>query len=333
MAKAHVHTQVETDVQAQGPAHARSRVHIGVDVSKATLDIFIPGEKERQVKNTASAIRALVRRVKSRDASAMFCCESTGGYERTLLDVCREEGQPVCLMNALQVRRFAQHRGTLEKTDRIDARIISLAADDKRPAPLVHPEAGQRKIKELWRLRTKLVAEREHIRNQLEHSLEKECVDAVKAVMRAIAGQIATLEKQCREQIALDEKAEAVLRRLQLVKGIGLTTALALVASLPELSSLDDKRLAKLVGLAPICDQSGTKDGPRHIQKGRGRVRNALYFAAVSASQHNKILSAFYDRLVSKGKLKKVALVAVMRKLLCLARRIAQNPNFEPNAA
>ena len=120
------------------------------------------------------------------------------------------------------------------------------------------------------------------------------------------------------------------MKRVQLVKGVGPLTALALAALLPELLFLDDKRLAKFAGVAPICDQSGTLDGPRHIMKGRTRVRRALYWAAGTASRHNKILSAVYDRLVKAGKAKKVAIVAVMRKLLCLMRRIAQNPDFVP---
>ena len=309
---------------------ATERVHIGVDVSKDTLDVFIPGGKELHVKNTPAAVRRMVRGVCAREPSAMFCCESTGGYERTLLDVCREEGRPVCLMNAQQVRCFAGHRGTLEKTDRIDARLISMAADDKKPAPLVHAGARQRKLKELWTLRTELVAERERVSNQLEHLREKEGVAAVRKIVAFIDSRIAALEKRCREAVAEDDASESLLVRVQLVKGVGLTTALALAALLPELPFLDDKRLTKLAGLAPIPDQSGTKDSPRHIMKGRGAVRRALYFAALSASKHNRILSAVYDRLVKAGKAKKVALVAVMRKLLCLIRRIAQDPEFVP---
>jgi transposase len=312
---------------------ANAQVHIGIDVSKDTLDVFIPGGKMLRVRNTPAAVRRMVRGISAREASAMFCCESTGGYERTLLEVCREEGRPVCLMNAQQVRCFAGHRGTLEKTDRIDARMISMAADDKSPAPLVHPTDRQRKLKELWTLRTQLVGERERVRNQLEHLREKESVSAVKHILAAFERQIARLEEQCREAIAQDGPSQAVLERVRLVKGVGPLTALALAALLPELLFLDDKRLAKLAGLAPMCDQSGTMDGPRHIQKGRGLVRRALYFAALSASRRNAILSVFYRRLRDAGKPAKVALVAVMRKLLCLLRRIAQKPDFVPAPA
>lgn len=311
---------------------ANAQVHIGIDVSKDTLDVFIPEGKTLRIGNTLAGVRKLVRGVKAKDPSAIFCCESTGGYERTLLDVCREEGQPVCLMNALQVRRYAEHRGLLEKTDRIDARVISMAADDKNPAALVHPDDKQRKLKELWTLRTQLAGARDGERNRLEHLREKEAVAAVERIIASYGRQIERLDKLCRDAVAQEEKSQALLERFQTVKGVGPLTALALVALMPELLFLDDKRLSKLAGVAPICDQSGTKDGLRHIMKGRGLVRRALYWAAVSASQHNRILSAFYDRLVKGGKAKKVALVAVMRKLLCLLRRIAQNPDFVPAA-
>lgn len=312
---------------------ATERVHIGVDVSKCSLDVFIPGEKEIKVANKPAAIRRLVRRIKAKDPSAMFCCESTGGYERTLLDVCREEGQPVCLLNALQVRRYAEHRGVLEKTDRIDARLISLAADDKKPEPLTHPSDRQRKLKELWTLRSQLAGDRESARNRLEHLREKEGSAAVDAVVAVYDEQIARLERLCREAAAEDEAAASLLKRFQLVKGVGPVTALAMVALMPELLTLDDKKLAKLAGLAPLCDQSGAMDGPRHIRKGRGLVRRSLYFAAVTASAHNKILRAVFRRLLDAGKPPKVAIVALMRKLLCLLRRIAQNPDFVPAEA
>ncbi len=311
---------------------ATERVHIGVDVSKGSLDVFIPGGKTFRTKNTAPAVRRLVRRIKAEQPSAMFCCESTGGYERTLLDACREEGQPVCLMNALQVRRYAEHRGTLEKTDRIDASVISMAADDKNPAPLVHPDERQRKLKELWTLRTQLTGARDAERNRLEHLREKKAVAAIRKIIAVYDKQIAELERLCRESVSQDEASRALTERLQLVKGVGPLTALALAALLPELLFLEDKRLAKLAGVAPICDQSGTLDGPRHIMKGRTLVRRSLYWAAVTASRHNRILSAVYARLVKAGKAKKVALVAVMRKLLCLMRRIAQNPDFVPSS-
>ena len=305
-------------------------VHIGIDVSKDALDVFVPGGTTLRVANRPAAVRKLVRGIGARLPSAMFCCESTGGYERTLMDVCREEGRPFCLMNALQVRRYAEHLGVLEKTDRIDARIISKAADDKRPAPFDHPGDGQRRLKELWTLRTCLTAARDAERNRLEHLREKEAAKAVRKIIATYDRQIAGLERLCREAVSQDAGAESALKRFLLVKGVGLITALALTALLPELLVLDDKKLAKLAGVAPMCDQSGTLDGARHIQKGRPLVRRALYWAAVSASRHNRILSAFYRRLLEAGKAKKVALVAVMHKLLRLLRRIAQNPDFMP---
>lgn len=325
--------QREPVVQGRSYIMATDRVHIGVDVSKDALDVFVPGGKALRVRNTPAAVRKMVRGIGAQEPAAMFCCESTGGYERTLVDVCREEVRPVCVMNALQVRRYAEHRGMLEKTDRIDARMISMAADDKNPVPMTHPDGRQRRLKELWSLRTNLVGARDAERNRMEHLCEKEAVAAVRKIVAAYDKQISELERLCRVAVSQDAPSRTLAERLQTVKGVGPLTVLALAALMPELLFLDDKRLAKLAGVAPLCDQSGKMDGPRHIMKGRPLVRKALYWAAVSASQHNTILSAFYNRLVKGGKLKKVALVAVMRRLLCLLRRIAQDPNFVPASA
>jgi Transposase and inactivated derivatives len=313
---------------------ATERVYIGVDVSKARLDVFIPEEedkgKELHAKNTPAAVRRMILGVRARVPEAMFCCESTGGYENTLVDACREEGAPVCRMNARQVRAYAVHQGLLEKTDRIDARMIAMSAADKKPEPLAHPTDGQRALREMWTLRAALAADRDRARNRLEHLKEKESVRAVKLLLAGLDRQISRLEGLIRKAAEEEEAGRAILARATLVKGVGPLTALALAALMPELLSLNDKELAKLAGLAPICADSGTKNAPRHIQGGRGLARRALYWAALSASRHNRTLSAVYNRLVGAGKAKKVALTAVMRKLLCVIRRLVQDPGFVP---
>jgi len=123
-------------------------VYIGVDVSKDTLDIFNPVDsKWSKIKNTRIAALGFLRKIKARHPGAMICCESTGGYERTLMDACHEEGQPFCIMNVQQVRHYALHLGLLEKSDKVDARTISKAANNKRPTPFVPPTPEQRKPK------------------------------------------------------------------------------------------------------------------------------------------------------------------------------------------
>ena len=315
---------------------AIGRVYIGVDVSKHHLDVFVPAgkdrEKETRVRNTPAGARRMIRGVRARVPEAVFCCESTGGYEDTLVDACREEGAPVCRMNARQVRGYAVHRGLLEKTDRIDARMIAMSAADRKPEPLAHPTDGQRAMREMWTLRAALSAEHDRVRNRLEHLREKEAIRAVRLVLASLRRQIERLEGLIREAAGKEEAGKAILARAPLAQGVGPLTALALAALMPELLILNDRELAKLAGLAPMCDQSGVKDAPRHIQGGRGLARRALYWAALSASRHNRTLAAVYKRLTGAGKARKVALTAVMRKLLCVIRRLVQDPGFVPAA-
>ena len=310
---------------------ANIEVHIGVDVSKDTLDVFNPSDnKWSKIRNTRTAALGFVRKIKDRHPGAMICCESTGGYERTLMDACHEEEHPFCIMNAQQVRHYAQHLGLLEKNDKVDARTISMAANDKKPAPLVPPSPEQRKRKELWTLRATLISAREAMANQLEHLREKDAVATVRKLVKAYDKEIEKIEKLCHRFILQDERDASLFKRSQKVKGIGKLTSIGVITLMPELYTLDDKKLSKLAGVAPLCDQSGKTEGARHIQKGRILVRHSLYMAALVASHHNETLSKFYNRLVKAGKAKKSALVAVMRKLLCLFRRIAQNPGFNP---
>ena len=315
---------------------ATARVYVGIDVSKHHLDVFVPAgkgkEKEMRVKNTPAAARRLILGVRARVPEAVFCCESTGGYENTLVEACRTEDAPVCRMNARQARAYAVHQGLLEKTDRIDARMIAMSAADKKPEPLAHPTDGQRGMREMWTLRAALAADRDRVRNRLEHLREKESVRAARLLLASFDRQIGRLESLIRNAAGKEEAGKAILARAPLVKGVGPLTALALAALMPELLILNDKELAKLAGLAPICADSGTKNAPRHIQGGRGLARRALYWAALSASRHNKTLSAVYSRLVGAGKARKVALTAVMRKLLCVIRRLVQDPGFVPAA-
>ena len=310
---------------------ANMEVHIGVDVSKGTLDVFNPSDnKWSKIRNTRTGALGFVRGIKSKHPDSMICCESTGGYERTLMDACHAEGQPFCIMNAQQVRHYAQHLGLLEKNDKVDARTIAMAASDKKPSPYIAPAPGQQKRKELWTLRATLVTAREAVSSQLEHLREKDAVSTVRRLVKAYDKEIEKLEELCHELVLKDERDAILFERLQKVKGIGRLTSIGVITLMPELYTLSDKKLSKLAGVAPLCDQSGKTEGARHIQKGRILVRHALYMAALVASHHNETLSKFYNRLVKAGKAKKSALVAVMRKLLCLFRRIAQNPGFNP---
>jgi transposase len=318
---------------------AGEKVYIGVDVSKERLDVYDPdGKGPVRVANKAAQVRRLVKGAARPGRAAVFCCESTGGYERTLVEACWSQGVPVCVMNARQVRSYAGHLGLLEKTDRIDARVVSMAASDKAarrrgPHEARPPDGAQRRLKELWTLRARLAGQRDACRNRLGHLRDAFAVRAAQAVAGCIERQVAAIERECAAVIGSDAGRAALHARLQAVTGVGPKTATAVAALLPEVAALGDKPLAKLAGVAPLCDQSGELDGPRHIREGRRLVRNALYFAALVASRRNAVLKEVYQRFLARGKPKKAALVIVMHKLLRLFRLIAQNPDFVPARA
>ena len=315
---------------------ATHNVYVGIDVSKEALEVFIPdGDTETrgssiQIGNNREEIRSLVRKVVSKHPSAMFCCEATGGYERVLLATCHDENVPACIMNAQQVHHFAQHRGILEKSDSIDARVISLAAADKKPQPHSWLNSPHRKLKELWSIREALKKELARLNNMLENLEFTETKVSIRKAVRTVERQMEVLESKCVTMLSQDSEWASITERWQQVSGIGIKTAISVAALMPEIRSLTANECAKMAGVAPLCDQSGKRDSPRQIKKGRYRVRCALYWAAIPASQHNHILSEFYQRLVKKGKPKKQALIAVSRKLLILMNKIAQNPDFVP---
>lgn len=312
------------------------KVYIGVDVSKETLEVFIPdgdmAEKgtSRQIGNKRKEIRALIRKVVSKHPAAMFCCEATGGYERNLLVTCHDESAPACVMNAQQVHHFARHRGVLEKNDRIDARIISLAAADKKPQPHSWLDSAHRERKELWSTREALKKESVRLKNMLEHLEFTETKVSIRKAIRTIERQMEVLESRCEALLLQDGEWASIAERWRLVSGIGIKTILSVASLMPEIKHLSGKECAKMVGVAPLCDQSGKRDNPRQIAGGRYKVRIVLYWAAISASRHNHVLSEFYQRLLKTGKSKKQALIAVARKLLVLMCTIAQDPDFVP---
>ncbi len=308
--------------------------YIGVDVSKTTLDYFIPGErKARRCENTPGGAASLARAALKRGFGV--CCEPTGGYERKLLEACWGGGVPVATADAWRVRHFAKGRGVLEKTDAIDARVIAAFAAQNEMRPIPRPTCAQRELRELTRAIETLDRQIQISQGQLEHDGACGLVrKTVKAVLRCLQAERARLDGRRLAVVRGDDRMHSLFVRYQRVKGIGPATALAMIAEMPELGTVSDKGAAKLIGTAPIPNESGKKTGARAIQRGRFGARSALYMAALVATRHNPILKGFYRRLVDgNGKPRKVAIVAVMRKLVCLLNRIASDESFEPSPA
>jgi transposase len=290
--------------------------HIGIDVGKAKLDAAVDGSDEsRSFDNTATGLEELVAWLEPLQVQRIVL-EATGGYERPLLAALVAVGLPVCLVNPRQTRCFAKSLGYLEKTDRVDARLLARAAAVLTPRAYEAPTAVQAELADL-------VLRRRQVMQMLVMERQRKPQTRLPQVARSVARMIKRLRaelKQIEAQIEVTVKGhEALLTAsvpLRQVKGVGLVTAATLLALLPELGKLTRRAIAKLVGVAPMSRDSGQHRGKRYIQGGRSSVRTALYMASLSAIGHDPPLKATYARLKAHGKPSKVALVACMRKLL-----------------
>ena len=298
--------------------------YLGIDVSKLYLDLS-PHAPLHRLANTEQAIRPWLT---SLPPETILVCEASGGYEALLLSLAHAASRPIIQLNARQVRDFARAKNRLAKTDRIDAELIADFAQTFQPQPLPPPDPRQQELSALVKHRAHLLTQITQ-NNNLAHTLTD------KKLLRLIAKTVAFLQKQADQlqalmqtKIAQCPKLQAKVDRLCQVQGIGTLTATALLALMPELGSLSQTQAAALAGVAPFNYDSGQFRGQRHISGGRSQVRSVLYMAALVASRHNPILRPLYLRLLATGKPKKLALTALMRKLVLLANHLLKNPKF-----
>lgn len=301
-------------------------VYIGVDVAKASLAIQFP-DQPWSTANTGAGHAAFISKLKTL-GRVQVVCEATGGYERALVHALHQAQIPVSVINPRQIRDFARACGKLAKTDTIDASIIREYGLRLCPEPDPVPTQGQERFTELVRARQELVALITDETNRREHVILPALLKLSKARQRLLEKQLAQLDRSIDEHIAADAALQAKADRLQQVAGVGRVSAFSVLALLPELGSLRDAEASALAGVAPLNNDSGQYRGQRHIHGGRAAVRKVLYMAALAASIHNPILKAFYQRLRANNKPAKLALTAVMRKLVILMNRMLKNPNF-----
>jgi transposase len=290
---------------------------IVIDVSKARLDVAVrPGGAAWQAGNDAPGIAALVERVTAL-APACVVLEATGGLERGASAALAAAGLPVAVVNPRQVRDFAKATGRLAKTDALDAAVLAHFAEAVRPAVRPLPDAAAQALAELVTRRQQLVEMLTAERNRLG-SLTGGRRERAQAHVAWLRQELADLEAELAEAIEASPAWRAREVLLRTAPGVGPVLARTLVAELPELGTLDRKRLAALVGVAPFNRDSGAFRGRRRVWGGRARVRAALYMGALVATRCNPLIRAFYRRLLAAGKPKKVALVACMHKLLTI---------------
>lgn len=288
---------------------------VGIDVSKGTLDVYLrPSGEEFQVSNQESGIAELVRRLQKFEIQQVIV-ESTGGLELEVAQALQDAGMAISIINPRQGRDFAKASGKLAKTDRIDAAVLAHFGEAIQPPITVLASDQDRALQDAVTRRRQLVE---------MLSAEKNRRSSLRAKMRQnIERHIEWLEEQIQE---LDEEIEQLsqaqaewqsrIALLKSVPGVGPVIATTLIAALPELGCVRDKRISALVGVAPFNRDSGKFRGNRTIWGGRANVRAVLYMGTLAAVRYNSVLKAFYERLLSQGKAKKVALVACMHKLL-----------------
>lgn len=297
----------------------------GVDVASDKLDLGCHGTSEVLCfENSPAGIEQLVSNVRAR-ATALIVVEATGGYETPLVTCLAEAGLPVVLINPRQLRAFATAVGELAKTDAIDARMIARMAHDIQPEVRSLPGKNQRFFADLAARRRQLITLRTAEQNRRQQTRRGELQASIDAVLEVLNEQIAALEGQLAALI----EAHGLWRQrdqiLQSVRGVAAATSHALIADLPELGQLDHRRIAKLVGVAPLNRDSGKFRGRRAIVGGRSTVRAALYMAAFNAIRCNPQIRNFYTRLRQAGKCYKVAITACMRKLLTILNAMVRH--------
>lgn len=310
---------------------AKAKVYLGIDVCKAWLDVYLhPLGQRLRVANSREGLKQL-RRELAGCGSVLAVIEATGKYHRLAHRTLHAWGLAVAVVNPLRSRLFAEAHGTLAKTDRIDARMLAIFGESLEPAakpPL--PELVE-ELQELVRARQAATAEATALANRLGASQAGFLKRELARLLKALKAHIATLDDEIERLIASEA---AMARRYQILKsipGVGPVAAVSLAAGLTELGLSSNKSIATLVGVAPVACDSGDKKGQRHIRGGRAHLRSPLYMAALAAARCNPDLAAFYRRLRDNGKAAKVALTAVMRKLVVLANTLVrENRLWQP---
>lgn len=289
--------------------------YIGIDIAKAHLDIHMAG-KTRQIPNNPKGFAALRRSLQNSSSLPTVICEASGTYHQALVDYLHQHQIPVAVVNPRQVRDFARAKGLLAKTDKIDARVLvdyGRAFNPSLTEPL--PEYWQ-ELRDLVdrreNLKTMIVAEK----NRLATAQRPQIKKLIKAHLRQIQTQINQIEIMIKD---LSDKNPPLKMRVEILtqtKGVGFITSACLLADMPELGQLNRAQVASLSGTAPLNRDSGTIRGRRITWGGRSKARSALYMAALVASRYNPVLKHIYQKLIARGKKPKVALVALMRKLI-----------------
>lgn len=300
---------------------------IGIDVAKQKLDICFSDNKKMSCQNDDTGFNLLIKALPHPD-DCIVVLEPTGGYEKKVIERLQKSHYKVILANALKVRRYAQAMGYLAKNDPIDSYVIKSFGEDLYPKGklvLLLDKTDEFRRLERWLNRSRQLVKLITIEKQrLEKTSDKVIEKSIQRMIICLEKELKKVEQKVKEssdKCQLSEQAQ----KYKEVKGIGPVCSNALVIYLPELGQYDHKKIAALVGVAPYCNESGKFKGKSSVKGGRETLRSLLYMGTLSAIKHNAVIKTFYDRLIQKGKHHNVAMIACIRKLLCILNAMAKN--------
>lgn len=301
----------------------QSVVYAGLDISKAQLQLHLHKE-HRLFPNDPKGHAALLKKIRA-SGEVQIICEATGGYEAGIVAALHAAAQPVSVLNPARVRHFALAQGQRAKNDPIDSAVLTDYGQALRPKPTEPTEPSRAELRALVQWRDQIKEQLARVRQTTEHALVPYVARQHKKLLTHLEKQLADVEKECQKALVRTPALQQQVRQLKQLDAIGTITALSVLSHLPELGTLNRQQAAALAGLAPWVRQSGPWEGQRHIGGGRAAVRRALYMSAVVlARMKETCLGKFYARLRAAGKPAKVALTAVMRKLLLQMNRTLQ---------
>jgi transposase len=301
-----------------------NRPFVGIDISKAKLDVSIGEGKPFVVARTAEGVAELLAKLAPLQP-ALVVMEATGGLETMVAAALASAKIPLVVINPKRARAFAQAEGVLAKTDAIDAQLLAMFGRKINPEPRPLPDETVRELDGLLDRRRQLIGMRVMEQSRIDSARGETVLGDVKAHIQWLNERIEQIDEEMNRMIQSSPVWKAQDDLLRSVPGIGPVLSRTLLAGVPELGTVGGRTISALVGLAPIPDDSGIRKGRRHIVGGRAAVRSVLFMAAHAASKHNPALKPFADRLKATGKRPKVVLVAVARKLLVIANAILKS--------
>lgn len=297
---------------------------VGVDVAKAKLDIAFDERQVIQIDNDKKSIKSMIKNLEHPEGTIVVM-EASGKYEACLVSLLHQHEIAVAVVNPKRVRDFARGIGRDAKTDPIDAATIRYYAQIVRPAPHPPKDANDERLEAMVDRRNQLKTMINQEQNRLGKTLDREMQKLIKNVLKCLRTQRSKIDRQIAKHLQADEANARKIEILKSVKGVGPVMISTILSKLPELGKLNREQLAKLVGVAPMNNDTGKRSGKRKTIGGRSIVRSALYMSALVASRHNPKIKSFYQRLLAAGKEKKVALVAAMRKLIGILNTLIKN--------